>query len=43
MVTISRWMGSASPATTSIYAEGDVESKRKAVYKAIPLLNTDPD
>ena len=43
MVTISRWMGHATPATTCIYAEVDLESKRKAVRKAKPLLNTDPN
>ncbi|MDE0103824.1 MAG: tyrosine-type recombinase/integrase, partial [Bryobacterales bacterium] len=42
MVTISRWMGHASLATTSIYAEVDLESKRKAVQAAKPLLNPDP-
>ncbi len=41
-VTISRWLGHASPATTSIHAEVDLESKRKAVRKAKPLLNPAP-
>ncbi len=42
MVTIGRWLGHANVSTTSIYAEVDLESKRQAVRKAKPLLNTDP-
>ena len=41
MVTIGRWLGHANVSTTSIYAEVDLESKRQAVRKAKPLLNTD--
>ena len=39
MVTISRWVGHANLATTCIYAEVDLESKRKAVQAAKPLLS----
>ena len=42
LVTIGRWLGHASVSATSIYAEVDLESKRKAVRKAKLLLNTDP-
>ena len=42
LVTIGRWLGHASVSSTSIYAEVDLESKRQAVRKAKPLLNTDP-
>ena len=42
MVTIGRWLGHANVSTTSIYAEVDLESKRQAVRKAKPLLNTNP-
>ena len=40
-ITIRRWLGHAGVSTTSIYAEVDLESKRKAVHKAKPLRNTD--
>ena len=41
LITIRRWLGHAHVSTTSIYAAVDLESKRKAVHKAKPLLNTD--
>ena len=41
LITIRRWLGHTCVSTTSIYAEVDLESKRKAVHKAKPLLNTD--
>ncbi len=43
MVTIGRWLGHANVSTTNIYAEVDLESKRQAVQRAKPLLNTDPN
>ena len=42
MVTIRRWLGHANVSTTSIYAEVDLETKRRAVRKAKPVLNTNP-
>ena len=42
LVTIGRSLGHASVSATSIYAEVDLESKRQAVRKAKPLLNTEP-
>ncbi len=43
MVTISRWVGHANLATTCIYAEVDLESKRKAVQAAKPLLSPEAE
>ena len=43
LVTIGRWLGHADVATTSIYAEVDLETKRAAVEQAKPVLDTGPD
>ncbi|MDE0627404.1 MAG: hypothetical protein OXH99_13465 [Bryobacterales bacterium] len=40
LITIRRWLGRAR-VSTSIHAAVDLESKRKAVRKAKPLLNTE--
>ena len=41
LITIRRWLGHSRVTTTSIHAAVDLESKRNAVRKAKPLLNTD--
>ena len=43
LVTIGRWLGHADVATTSIYAEVDLETKRAAVEQARPVLDNGPD
>ena len=41
MVTIQRWLGVPDTTTTSIYAELELESKRKALRLAKQLLSMD--